>query len=142
MLLVSLLRQRKIATMDNLKEALETTADATVFRKLAEVDYRSSYSQRGGFTPWMRSLTSTPSGCGRPAPRQLRDGPQLRQHDPHHDWPQGQRLACEHRLPKRYQNQRSGDEPATTASPRHPAHSRPRRQLPVRPAALKIKSYF
>lgn len=47
--LISLLRQRKIASMDDLKEALGTTADATVFRKLAEVDYRSSYSHRGGF---------------------------------------------------------------------------------------------
>ena len=35
--LISLLRQRKIATMDELKAALGTGADATVFRKLAEV---------------------------------------------------------------------------------------------------------
>ncbi|MGH9077362.1 MAG: hypothetical protein ACRDY0_07905 [Acidimicrobiales bacterium] len=48
--LIGLLRQRKIATMDELKEALGSSADATVFRKLAEVDYRTSYSQRGRFS--------------------------------------------------------------------------------------------
>ncbi len=32
---IALLRQRKIATMEDLKEALGTAADATVFRKLA-----------------------------------------------------------------------------------------------------------
>jgi hypothetical protein len=47
--LISLLRQRKIATMDDLKEALGTAADATVFRKLAGLDYRTSYSHRGRF---------------------------------------------------------------------------------------------
>ena len=47
--LISLLRQRKIATMDDLKEALGTAADATVFRKLAGLDYRTSYSHRGRY---------------------------------------------------------------------------------------------
>lgn len=47
--LKSLLRQRKIATMAELKQALGTTADATVFRKLAGLDYRSSYSHRGRY---------------------------------------------------------------------------------------------
>src|ERR1700730_14808159 len=47
--LISLLRQRKIATMGELKQALGTAADATVFRKLAELDYRTSYSHRGRF---------------------------------------------------------------------------------------------
>jgi len=47
--LISLLRQRKIATMDDLKEALGTGADATVFRKLAGLDYRTSYSHRGRY---------------------------------------------------------------------------------------------
>lgn len=47
--LTSLLRQRKIATMDDLKGALGTRADATVFRKLAGLDYRTSYSHRGRF---------------------------------------------------------------------------------------------
>lgn len=45
----SLLRQQKIATMDDLKEALGTSADATVFRKLAGLDYRTSYSHRGRY---------------------------------------------------------------------------------------------
>jgi len=47
--LIGLLRQRKIATMEDLKEALGTSADATVFRKLAELDYRTSYSHRGRY---------------------------------------------------------------------------------------------
>ena len=47
--LIRLLRRRKIATMDDLKGALGTTADATVFRKLAGLDYRTSYSHRGRF---------------------------------------------------------------------------------------------
>ena len=47
--LIHLLRQRKIATMDDLTGALGTTADATVFRKLGGLDYRTSYSHRGRF---------------------------------------------------------------------------------------------
>jgi len=47
--LVTLLRQRKIATMGDLKEALGTAADATVFRKLSELHYRTSYSHRGRY---------------------------------------------------------------------------------------------
>ena len=47
--LIRLLRQRKVATMDDLKEALGTSADATVFRKLSELDYRTSYSHRGRY---------------------------------------------------------------------------------------------
>lgn len=46
---ISLLRQEKIATMGELKAALGTQADATVFRKLAEVEYRTSYSHRGRY---------------------------------------------------------------------------------------------
>ena len=45
----SLLRQEKIATMDELKAALGGAADATVFRKLAELEYRTSYSHRGRY---------------------------------------------------------------------------------------------
>lgn len=48
-ILKSLLGQRKIATMDDLKEALGTGADATVFRKLATLGYRTSYSHRGRY---------------------------------------------------------------------------------------------
>jgi hypothetical protein len=47
--LARLLRQRRIATMGELKQALGTEADATVFRKLAELAYRSSYSHRGRY---------------------------------------------------------------------------------------------
>jgi hypothetical protein len=47
--LVALLRKQKIATMTELKEALGTGADATVFRKLGEVAYRASYSHRGRY---------------------------------------------------------------------------------------------
>ena len=51
--LIGLLRQRKIATMEELKEALGTSADATVFRKLAELDYRTSDGIGVGITFWM-----------------------------------------------------------------------------------------
>ena len=44
-----LLRKRKIATMAELKEALGTEVDVTVFRKLRELSYRTSYSHRGGY---------------------------------------------------------------------------------------------
>ncbi len=47
--LARLLRQRRIATMPELKQALGSQADATVFRKLAELAYRTSYSHRGRF---------------------------------------------------------------------------------------------
>ena len=47
--LVSFLRREKIATISQLKDALGTSADATVFRKLKELSYRTSYSHRGGY---------------------------------------------------------------------------------------------
>ena len=47
--LARLLRERTIATLDELKQALGTQADATVFRKLAELAYRTSYSHRGRY---------------------------------------------------------------------------------------------
>ena len=43
------LRLRKIATLPELKQALGTTVDITVFRKLKELSYRSSYSHRGRY---------------------------------------------------------------------------------------------
>jgi hypothetical protein len=43
------LRLQKIATLPELKLALGTTADITVFRKLKELSYRSSYSHRGRY---------------------------------------------------------------------------------------------
>lgn len=44
-----LLLDRKIATMPELKAALGTDVDLTVFRKLHELSYHSSYSHRGKF---------------------------------------------------------------------------------------------
>ena len=45
----SLLRRRKTATLTQLKRALGTDVDMTVFRKLAELSYRSSYSHSGRY---------------------------------------------------------------------------------------------
>lgn len=44
-----LLMRRKIATMPELKAALGTEVDVTVFRKLRELAYHSSYSHRGSY---------------------------------------------------------------------------------------------
>ena len=45
----TLLRKRKIATMAELMAALGTDARRTVFRKLTELNYRTSYSHRGRY---------------------------------------------------------------------------------------------
>lgn len=47
--LIALFRRRQIATMEQMKAALGTTVDMTVFRKLRELRYSSSYSHRGRF---------------------------------------------------------------------------------------------
>ncbi len=44
-----LLLRQKVATMPELKAALGTDVDLTVFRKLRELVYHSSYSQRGRY---------------------------------------------------------------------------------------------
>lgn len=44
-----LLFERKIATMPEFKEALGTNVDMSVFRKLRELSYHSSYSHRGKY---------------------------------------------------------------------------------------------
>ena len=44
-----LLRGQKIATMPELKTVLGTNVDVTVFRKLRELGYRSSYTHRGKY---------------------------------------------------------------------------------------------
>ena len=44
-----LFAKRLIATMDMLKKTVGTVADLTVFRKLRELDYCTSYSHRGRF---------------------------------------------------------------------------------------------
>jgi hypothetical protein len=43
------LRRNRIATLPQLKQLLGTEADITVFRKLKEISYRTSYSHRGSF---------------------------------------------------------------------------------------------
>ena len=43
------LRKNRIATLPQLKRLLGTQADITVFRKLKELSYRTSYSHRGSF---------------------------------------------------------------------------------------------
>lgn len=47
--LVKALRRCKIATMPELKRALGTEVDVTVFRKLKQLAYRTSYSHRGSY---------------------------------------------------------------------------------------------
>src|SRR5712692_3532561 len=64
----ALLRKRKTATLDELKQALGTNVDMTVFRKLAELAYRSSYSHGGATTRWTRLPASTSWGSGRTGP--------------------------------------------------------------------------
>src|SRR5713101_7668951 len=43
------LRRNRIATLPQLKQVLGTEADITVFRKLKDLSYRTSYSHRGSF---------------------------------------------------------------------------------------------
>ena len=45
----SLLLRNKIATLDELKQALGTPVNVTVFRKLKPLDYLTSYSHRGRY---------------------------------------------------------------------------------------------
>src|SRR5207245_7317816 len=47
--LLRFLRRHRIATLPQLKQLLGTEADITVFRKLKELSYRTSYSHRGSF---------------------------------------------------------------------------------------------
>lgn len=47
--LLDLFHDQKVATMSQLKAALGTAVPVTVFRKLATVPYRSSYSHRGAY---------------------------------------------------------------------------------------------
>jgi DNA-binding transcriptional regulator YhcF (GntR family) len=44
-----LLLRNRIATLDQLKQALGTSVDVTVFRKLKPLDYLTSYSHRGRY---------------------------------------------------------------------------------------------
>lgn len=47
--LTTLFESKEIVTLDELALALGTDAKATIFRKLKEIDYRTSYSHRGRF---------------------------------------------------------------------------------------------
>ena len=47
--LLTMLHARRIATMPELMAALGTDARRTVFRKLKELRYRTSYSHRGSY---------------------------------------------------------------------------------------------
>ena len=47
--LVKVFKTRKIVTMAELKKALGTDVDVTVFRKLRELSYRTSYSHRASY---------------------------------------------------------------------------------------------
>jgi len=47
--LASLIEKQKIATLQELKTALGTDVNVTVFRKLRELSYRTSYSHAGRY---------------------------------------------------------------------------------------------
>src|SRR5216683_905625 len=47
--LSALFQDLKVATLPQLKAALGTAVDVTVFRKLSTLAYRTSYSHRGGY---------------------------------------------------------------------------------------------
>src|SRR5712671_7929073 len=47
--LETLLQDTKVATLPQLKAALGTEVDLTVFRKLSALPYRTSYSHRGAY---------------------------------------------------------------------------------------------
>lgn len=47
--LVKLLKKQRVATLDELKDALGTMVTVTVFRKLKALAYRTSYSHRGRY---------------------------------------------------------------------------------------------
>jgi len=48
-ILKRLIKKRKIVTISEMKEALGTTVDATIFRKLKRLSYLRSYSHRGKY---------------------------------------------------------------------------------------------
>ena len=64
-LLRQFLRRNRIATLPQLKELLGTEADITVFRKLKELSYRTSYSTAVPSTRSMKLPLSMRVACGR-----------------------------------------------------------------------------
>ena len=57
-----LLRRRTMATMDELKAALGSSVDLTVFRKLRTLSYLASYSHRGRFYALLEAAAFDPRG--------------------------------------------------------------------------------
>jgi hypothetical protein len=57
-----LLQQRTVCTFEQLAEALGTSSRMTVFRKLAELSYLTSYSHRGKYYTLRSSCEFDPSG--------------------------------------------------------------------------------
>jgi len=49
--LSTLFQDKKVATLTQLKTALGTAVDLTVFRKLSALPYRTSYSHRASYLP-------------------------------------------------------------------------------------------
>src|SRR3954466_8607049 len=64
-----LLLQNKIATLPDLKHALGTDVDLTVFRKLKQLDYLTGYSHGGRFYTLREIARSEPMACGPARPR-------------------------------------------------------------------------
>ena len=60
--LVKLLKRQAIATLPELKRVLGTTANVTVFRKLKEISYRTSYSHRGKYYALDETMTFDKGG--------------------------------------------------------------------------------
>ena len=73
---VALLRQQTVAALPDVMAALgPRVSRRTAFRKLRDLDARTSYSHRGGLLPSTSSPTSTNTACGRsPASRFSRAG--------------------------------------------------------------------
>ena len=62
--LEALFQHATVATLPQLKAALGTTVDLTVFRKLSALPYRTSYSHRGAYytlDPWLNTMIGS---CG------------------------------------------------------------------------------
>ena len=62
------LLRAKMATLDELKRSLGTPVGLTVFRKLKQLDYLTSYSIALVTTRCVKSPVSTPRDCGRMRP--------------------------------------------------------------------------
>ena len=58
----SFLKRRKIATLDEIADAIGSASPRTVFRRLTELDYLSSYSHRGKFYTLKAIARITPEG--------------------------------------------------------------------------------